>query len=230
MKWVRERVCMRASAVTCQALKPKSKANAPSLSSYSYIHEKINTRASDRGERWWRGGGWVGAGTSRRGSWLSLFPQLPFRLTWCPPAARLDTLNRGFSLSCVKWVKLSHVCAVRVSHLSGHWWTRLCSFASAAGSTCAERRCTAMLGRLEHAGQRGTYMCKKTTYTHTHRFENLHSMKRKKENQHLLWGSAGLQVDISGRRREQNILRSNTSATILQNKGNAWSKKSHNVS
>lgn len=53
-----------------------------------------------------------------------------------------------------------YVCVlVWVSHLSGHRWTRLCSFASAAGSTCAERRCTAMLGRLARAGQTGTYMC-----------------------------------------------------------------------
>lgn len=37
---------MCACAATCQALKSKSKANAPSLSSYSYIHEKINSRAS----------------------------------------------------------------------------------------------------------------------------------------------------------------------------------------
>lgn len=81
-----------------QALTPKSKANAPSLSSYSYIHEKINTRASGRGERrWWRRG-WD---SSERQLALAL-PSATFSRL---PAAWLGMLNRGFSLSCVKRVR-----------------------------------------------------------------------------------------------------------------------------
>lgn len=72
---------------------------------------------------------------------------------------------------------LRHVCVcVWVSHLSGHWWTHPCSSASAAGSTCAERRCTAMLGRLERAGQTGTYTCTNTNVW------NIYIQRRKKEN------------------------------------------------
>lgn len=93
---------MHECAVICQALKPKSKANAPSISSYSYIHEKINTRASGRGGCWRRGRGWY---ESERQLALALPSATLSRL----PSAWLGTLNRGFSLSCVKRVS-SNVC------------------------------------------------------------------------------------------------------------------------
>lgn len=94
-----------------------SKANAPRLSSYSYIHEKINR------------GFWSGAGVG--GVWVT-------------------EGQMGFSSLCVTSAPELY------AHLSGRRGTRLCSSASAAGSTCAERRCTATPGHLGRAGPTGT--------------------------------------------------------------------------
>lgn len=116
---------MRACAVTCQALKPKSTANALSLSSYSYIHEKINTRAEEGADG---GGGGAGEGVGLRGSQYKSERQLVLSL----PSAALQThmmsasrligraKQRLFTFTC-KVRQLRCVCAVCESgHLSGH--------------------------------------------------------------------------------------------------------------
>lgn len=126
-----------------------------SLTFILFIHSWKNKQSGLR-QGWVviEGGAQERAGTTERQLALSL-PSASFRLTWHPPAAWLETLNRGFSRR-VKRVSSDMCVLVWVSHLAGHRWTHLCSSASAAGSTCAERRCTAMLGRLERAGQTGT--------------------------------------------------------------------------
>lgn len=64
----------------------------------------------------------------------------------------------SFSLP-LSWVsEQMRVWVIEFCHLSDQWWTHLCSPASAAGSICAERRCTAMLDPLERAGQTGIYV------------------------------------------------------------------------
>lgn len=138
-----------------------------SLTFILFIHSWKN-KHSGRGGRWRRRGGLAGEGVGLRGSQYKSERQLVLSL----PSAALQThmmsasrligraKQRLFTFTC-KVRQLRCVCAVCESgHLSGHRWTHLCSFASAVGSTYAERRYTATPGRLEHAGQRGTYTCK----------------------------------------------------------------------
>lgn len=139
--WVKRRACVRACGVTCQVLKHKSTANAPSLSSYSYIHEKINTLVLGRGGCWWREGCKQRVGTIMAHSWVAL------SLKWVSEWERKRERGRER--------------AIEFCHLFGHWWTHLCSSASVAGPISAERRYTATQDHLGRAGQTGTYMCNK---------------------------------------------------------------------
>lgn len=149
-------VCVRACAVT---VSPETQIQSQrSLTFISFIHSKKDKQSGLRQGRTLmvrKGLVLVGEAASPRSS-LSY----PFTSTSCLIG---HAKSKFFTFIC-KASKVKCVCVfMRVIHLSGHWWTRLYSFSSAAGSTCAGRRCTAMLGRLERAGQKGTCICRNNT-------------------------------------------------------------------